>query len=115
MKKESGKDQETHRTDVDEILPEYDFSRARRNKYASRYAPGSLVVVLEPDVADAPANRRFRGLLEPCLQPGPGWAVVAPAGRGVDAAARQREGPRTIPSDSTAEHSPPDVRSEEHT
>ena len=37
----------------DEILPEYDFSQARRNKYASRYAAGSRVVVLEPDVAAA--------------------------------------------------------------
>jgi hypothetical protein len=35
----------------DEILPEYDFSRAQPNKYASRYAAGSVVVVLEPDVA----------------------------------------------------------------
>ncbi len=37
--------------DADEILPEYDFSRARPNKYASRYAADSMVVVLEPDVA----------------------------------------------------------------
>jgi hypothetical protein len=36
---------------ADEILPEYDFSRGERNKYASRYARGSAVVVLEPDVA----------------------------------------------------------------
>ena len=35
----------------DEILPEYDFSRARPNKFAARYAAGSNVVVLEPDVA----------------------------------------------------------------
>ncbi len=39
--------------DADEILPEYDFSRAAPNKYASRYAEGSAVVVLEPDVAAA--------------------------------------------------------------
>ncbi len=35
----------------DEILPEYDFTGARRNKYAARYAEGSNVVVLDPDVA----------------------------------------------------------------
>jgi hypothetical protein len=35
----------------DEILPEYDFSDARPNKYAARYTAGSTVVVLEPDVA----------------------------------------------------------------
>jgi hypothetical protein len=53
--------------DVDEILPEYDFSRARRNKYASRFASGSIVVVLEPDVAaafpsSAEANEALRAL-----------------------------------------------------
>ena len=36
---------------VDEILPEYDFSRARPNKYASRYAKGGVVITLDPDVA----------------------------------------------------------------
>ena len=35
----------------DDILPEYDFSRSRRNKYATRYVEGSNVVVLDPDVA----------------------------------------------------------------
>ena len=35
----------------DEILQEYDFSNARPNKFAERYAVGSAVVVLEPDVA----------------------------------------------------------------
>jgi hypothetical protein len=36
---------------VNEVLPEYDFSGARPNKYASRYAKGSIVVTLDPDVA----------------------------------------------------------------
>jgi hypothetical protein len=36
---------------ADEVLPEYDFSRSRPNKYASRYAKGALVVTLDPDVA----------------------------------------------------------------
>lgn len=53
----------------DEILPEYDFSRARPNKYASRYAPGSILVVLEPDVAAVfpsagEANEALRALAE---------------------------------------------------
>ena len=30
---------------------EYDFSEGRRRKYARRYAEGTNVVVLEPDVA----------------------------------------------------------------
>jgi hypothetical protein len=42
---------EARRPGRDEILPEYDFSHARPNKYAARYAAGSSVVVLEPDVA----------------------------------------------------------------
>ena len=33
------------------MLAEYDFSRARGNKYAGRYAKGTLVVTLDPDVA----------------------------------------------------------------
>src|ERR1017187_6595448 len=52
---------------ADEIPPEYDFSRATRNHYASRYAAGSAVVVLEPDVAAAfptsgEANEALRAL-----------------------------------------------------
>jgi hypothetical protein len=34
-----------------EMLREYDFSRGIRGKYARRYARGTNVVVLEPDVA----------------------------------------------------------------
>ena len=34
-----------------EMLREYDFSKGVRGKYARRYALGSNVVVLEPDVA----------------------------------------------------------------
>jgi len=33
------------------MLPEYDFSKGIRGKYAKRYATGSNVVVLSPDVA----------------------------------------------------------------
>jgi hypothetical protein len=48
---------------------EYDFSRGVRGKYAKRYAQGSNVVVLEPDVAklypDAEAvNHALRALSE---------------------------------------------------
>ena len=35
----------------DDVLPEYDFSGARRNPYASRLANGVVVVTLDPDVA----------------------------------------------------------------
>jgi len=58
MKKTRTKRKVAGHTGIDEILPEYDFSRAVRNKYASRYAAGSTVVVLEPDVAAAfPSSR----------------------------------------------------------
>jgi hypothetical protein len=33
------------------MLDEYDFSKSVRNKYAARYAEGTNVVVLAPDVA----------------------------------------------------------------
>ena len=35
----------------DEMATEYDFSDGVRGKYAKRYAQGTNVVVLEPDVA----------------------------------------------------------------
>ena len=53
MKKSRNKSEPVKPIDADQILQEYDFSRALRNKYASRYASGSAVVVLEPDVAAA--------------------------------------------------------------
>ncbi len=34
-----------------DILPEYNFTGGVRGKYAKRYAKGSNVVVLDPDVA----------------------------------------------------------------
>ena len=53
MEKAHRKGGATGRLGRDEIMPEYDFSRARPNKFASQYASGSMVVVLEPDVAAA--------------------------------------------------------------
>ena len=58
--------------DPDELLPEYDAQLIRegvRGKYAERYAAGTTVVVLEPDVAaafpDAAAvNAALRALLD---------------------------------------------------
>ena len=35
----------------DEMLKEYDFSDGVRGKYAKRYAAGTNIVVLSPDVA----------------------------------------------------------------
>jgi hypothetical protein len=39
------------RNDPD-MLEEYDFSRGVRGKYAKRYAEGTNVVVIDPDVAE---------------------------------------------------------------
>ena len=67
MKKPLSKRLPADRADADEILPEYDFKRGSPNKFASRYAAGSAVVVLEPDVAAAfpssgEANEALRAL-----------------------------------------------------
>ncbi|HTR35210.1 MAG TPA: hypothetical protein VMH80_04880 [Bryobacteraceae bacterium] len=67
MKKQISKDKLRKAVDLDEILPEYDFRHASHNKYAKRYAAGSAVVVLEPDVAAAfptsgDANEALRAL-----------------------------------------------------
>ena len=53
----------------DEMLREYDFSKGVRGKYARRYARGSNVVVLEPDVAKVfpnaeAVNRSLRSLAD---------------------------------------------------
>ena len=72
MKKANGKTASRRRAKAtavaeDDILPEYDFSRARPNPYAARYAAGSNVVVLDPDVAavfptEASVNEALRAL-----------------------------------------------------
>jgi hypothetical protein len=36
----------------DDMREEYDFSKGVRGKYAERFANGSNIVVLEPDVAE---------------------------------------------------------------
>ena len=41
------------RSGGDEILPEYDFSRARPNKYAARYAKGSIEFIHSSKRLDA--------------------------------------------------------------
>ncbi len=63
MKKAENKEPE------DEMLDEYDFSDGVRGKYAERYARGSNVVVLDPDVAAvftdaASVNQALRALAE---------------------------------------------------
>jgi len=53
MEKAHKKSNAASRLDHDEIMPEYDFSHAKPNRYAPQYAGGSMVVVLDPDVAAA--------------------------------------------------------------
>jgi hypothetical protein len=55
------------RRNADEIPAEIDFSGAVRNPYAARYATGSNIVMLEPDVAalfpnSASVNEALRSL-----------------------------------------------------
>ena len=69
MKKKRTKAETIVTVDDDEILPEYDFSRSRPNKYASRYSAGGTVVVLEPELSkmfpdSASVNRALRVLAD---------------------------------------------------
>ncbi len=53
----------------EEMLDEYDFSRGVRGKYVERFAQGSNVVVLDPDVAEvfsdsASVNQALRALAQ---------------------------------------------------
>jgi hypothetical protein len=52
-----------------DMLEEYDFSKGVRGKYAKRYAEGTNVVVIEPDVAKVfpdhdSVNQALRSLVE---------------------------------------------------
>lgn len=58
----------------DEMQAEYDFSAGVRGKYATRFAQGSNVVVLEPDVAEVFAtaddvNAALRALIRIIRRP----------------------------------------------
>ena len=46
------------RPPMDEMLPEYDFSRGVRGKYADRYAEGHHVVVLSARQAENNIDQR---------------------------------------------------------
>lgn len=53
----------------DDLLEEYDFSEAEVGKYAERYARGTNLVLLDPDIAkvfpdSASVNRALRALAE---------------------------------------------------
>ena len=55
------------RNDPD-MLEEYDFSRGVKGKYAKRYAEGTNVVVIDPDIAEyfpdpETVNETLRGLV----------------------------------------------------
>ena len=55
--------------DDPDMLEEYDFSNAVRGKHAERYAEGTNVVVIEPDVAKVfpdhdSVNQALRSLVE---------------------------------------------------
>lgn len=55
--------------EVATIRSEYDFSGGVRGKYAKRYARGSNIVVLEPDVAEAfPTARAVNAALRKLLR-----------------------------------------------
>ena len=51
-----------------EMLEEYDFSGGERGRYAKRYAAGTNLVVIDPDVAEYfpdhdSVNESLRGLI----------------------------------------------------
>ena len=55
------------RHEPEEMLPEYDFSAGVRGKYASRFADDTVMVVLDPDVAEvfpdpSSVNKALRAL-----------------------------------------------------
>ena len=72
------------RADEDTMRPEYDFSKAERGTTAARYAEGTNVVVLDPDVVRmfpnaAAVNQALRALGEIIKQASPGKGRKTPA------------------------------------
>lgn len=58
--------------EVDTMRAKYDFTGGIRGKYAKRYASGTNVVVLEPDVAEAfPTARAVNAALRKVLRASP--------------------------------------------
>lgn len=52
-----------------DLLDEYDFRGAARGKYAERYAEGTNVVLLAPDVAEAfPTERDVNAALRSLMR-----------------------------------------------
>ena len=54
---------------VAEMRGEYDFSGGERGKYTKRFGQGAVLVVLDPDIAEAfptgaDVNRALRAILE---------------------------------------------------
>ena len=92
MKRARAREATPRKVGVDDILPEYDFNRARPNKYASRYAKGGVAITLDPDVAAVfpgarEANEALRALAgfirrhQPCrsASPAPSRRSKAPS------------------------------------
>jgi hypothetical protein len=53
--------------EIREMLPEYNFSKGIRGKYAKRYAEGTNIVMIDPDVHEyfpdqKSVNEALRGL-----------------------------------------------------
>jgi hypothetical protein len=65
----------------DDILPEYDFSKGERNRYAERFKAGAVAVVLDPDVAEKfPSARAVNEALRSINKP-PGKSSAKRSGR----------------------------------
>ncbi len=67
--KENNMNQELNNETDPDMLDEYDFSKGVRGKYVDRFAKGSNVVVLDPDVAEVfpdseSVNQALRALAE---------------------------------------------------
>jgi hypothetical protein len=63
------KEKTSMNAEENEMLPEYDFSKGVRGKYARRYAEGTNIVVLSPDLTrffpdSESVNRALRALVE---------------------------------------------------
>jgi hypothetical protein len=78
-----------------DIPNEVDFAGAKRGVYASRYASGTNVIVLEPDVARTfktsdQVNRVLRSFIDAAAEIGPGRRSRAPRSSALAAKPKRR-------------------------
>ena len=89
---------QTRQTDVNDIRPDYDFSRGRRGVHHAAYSAGTNVVFLEPDLVEAfPDSESVNQALRLLVRLSHTQAVSGAKSRKTASRSRKRAKSRTKP------------------